>query len=252
MTFKETSYTSQWLRAMIEVNNVREPMLDVCCTGSVYAQYLPEHTGIDLTPNSVTLENQTFKVMDALEMKFDDGQFNTVLAHNVLSYVGYAAYGHEKFPHGPERLILECLRVTAPGGYFMLTCPVGNSETVKGPMGTVKNFSLAEYRALVYGGDVINETFYIREPSRYKRVNANQVAGHVHNGYTAGAVACVVIKRNPEVEIPSLEDFASRTVEVPDEAEPLAPQLEPFDDNADLHSKQIQKARLLGEAEPEE
>ena len=248
MTFRETGWTSQWVRAMLEIHKARSPILDVCCTGSVYASKIPEHAGIDLTFNSVTLDNQKFQLMNALHMDFEDGEFKTVIAHNVLPYIGYASFGHEAEEYGPEKLILECLRVTAEKGLFLFTCPVGNSHTIKGPMGVVKNYSLAEYRALSFGGDVVNETFYVREPSRYKRVGAHKVAGFEHNGFQAGAVACAVILRS-DVELPELKEFAKREVEVPDAREPISPELEEFAEDADIYNEQLQRARMLGHDE---
>ena len=241
----ETSYTSQWLRAMLENHSYQKMIIDVGSNGSVYGSHLPHHIGIDRRNPAPVLEQQVFQKMNAADMEFDDGTFKTVICHNLINYAGYAAYGHKPFDYGPERVVLECLRVLAPGGLFILEAPVGVSATVEGPMGVVKNFSLGEFRSLLIGGEVLEEQYYIKEPDRYKRCGSELVTTATHKGYCAGAAVCVVIRRDVS-PLPELGDFAQRIPAVPDTNEPVSPDVEEFKAKASTHEQQLAKARNIG------
>ena len=241
----ETAFTSQWLRAMLQNHDSQKPILDVGSGGSVYGSHLPDHIGIDLQDPSPILEKQLFKKMNAIDLKFVDGAFSTVICHNLANYCGYAAYGHEPFDYGPEKLVLECLRVLAEDGLFLFEAPVGVSGTTKGPMGIVKTFSLGEFNSLLIGGEIVEQAFYVKQKSKYQRVGAEHVTSAVHVGYSAGAAGIVLIRRD-DSELPTLEEFAQRIPSIPDPNEPVSPEVEDFQEGFETHEQQIAKARTLG------
>ena len=111
---------------VIEQFQSNQKVLDVGCGDGVHRYYLRngqrfivQFTGIDVSRQSIafltklTSETQdTFLLMDACDLQFDDDMFDLVFAHGAIGYT-----------ESPHKAFVEMVRVCKPGGYIGIFSP---------------------------------------------------------------------------------------------------------------------------------
>lgn len=252
MSFSDTGATGLWL-----VNAVHdykredvlvEKILDVGCAGSIHASRIPAHVGIDLRKDPMIPKGSEFKLMDARKMSFKAATFDKVILANVLTFVGSPAYDLAPSENGLEVAYAEALRVCKPGGIILITTGVGDSSPVRGPAGYARSMDVAEIKSLFgLGTDLVEDTYYIRRRSDYRRCEANSVVGALNHGFYADGAAVVCLRRNDQ-PVPTLAELLNRPRPV-NARLPAVPLSVPEKNSEAAIQAQLNKARNMGRSE---
>ena len=86
-------------------------------------------TSIDIRPPSFTLPGLHFLKGDILALPFDSNTISTLSCLHTIEHIGLGRYGDAINPQGFEQSLAEMQRVIAPGGYLVLSMPVGEERT---------------------------------------------------------------------------------------------------------------------------
>jgi len=109
---------------------------------------------IDIRPPAFTLPDFHFIKGDILELPFEDNALFSLSCLHTIEHIGLGRYGDAINPKGFEQALLQLQRVIAPGGYLLLSMPVGwervefNAQRVLDPrtaIGHLTQMELVEF-----------------------------------------------------------------------------------------------------------
>lgn len=86
-------------------------------------------TSIDIRPPGFTLPGFHFLQGDILQLPFADNSLASLSCLHTIEHIGLGRYGDAINPKGFEQALLQLQRVMAPGGYLLLSMPVGKERT---------------------------------------------------------------------------------------------------------------------------
>ncbi len=107
-------------------------------------------TAIDIRPPSFTLPGFNFLKGDILKLPFEDNALHSLSCLHTIEHIGLGRYGDQINPNGYDEALLELQRVVAPGGYLILSMPVGeervefNAQRVLDPENCIKKLTEME------------------------------------------------------------------------------------------------------------
>ena len=98
-------------------------------TIGIISQFVPL-TMVDIRPVDLKLNNLFFKKGTIVKLPFDDASVKSLSSLCVIEHIGLGRYGDPVDILGSEKAINELLRVTAPGGYILISVPVDDENKV--------------------------------------------------------------------------------------------------------------------------
>ena len=137
-------------------------------------------TAIDIRPPSFTLPGFHFLKGDIVKLPFEDNTLQTLSCLHTIEHIGLGRYGDPINPNGFDEALKELQRVVAPGGYLILSMPVGkervefNSQRVLDPLNCIQKLigmNLIEFSVITDNDQFIEST----EPALY--INARYSCG---------------------------------------------------------------------------
>lgn len=135
-------------------------------------------TSIDIRPPSFVLPGLHFLKGDILQLPFESNTIGTLSCLHTIEHIGLGRYGDAINPHGFEQALDEMQRVISPGGYLLLSMPVGkertefNAQRILDPSSCIKrlsNMQLIEF-SIVNDQDAFIENV---EPGSYSNENCS-------------------------------------------------------------------------------
>lgn len=104
-------------------------------------------TAIDIRPPSFILPGIHFLKGDILKLPFDDNELKTLSCLHTIEHIGLGRYGDEINPAGFDEALFELQRVIAPGGYLILSMPIGvervefNAQRILDPLNCIQKLT---------------------------------------------------------------------------------------------------------------
>ncbi len=124
-----------WLRARLAMLPAGARILDVGCVDGWVLDEYPAARGVDVRPPKPAWVDRVLNA-DAEHTRLPDASFDAVTCVSVLEHVGLGWYGDNVGATGEGckagRIVAEMARVLAPGGWMLLTVPVGLKMTKDG------------------------------------------------------------------------------------------------------------------------
>lgn len=123
---------SPWLRARLAMLPPGAGILDVGCVDGWVLDEYPDAIGVDQRDPPPHLSPRV-RLVDAEKTGLAGGAFDAVTCVSVLEHVGLGWYGDPVGDSGkPGRVVAEMARVLRPGGWLLLTVPIGLTMTKHG------------------------------------------------------------------------------------------------------------------------
>jgi SAM-dependent methyltransferase len=98
-------------------------------TIGIISQFVPT-TMVDIRPVELELENLYFTKGSITALPFEDDSIESISSLCVVEHIGLGRYGDPLDQFGSEKAIAELVRVTKPGGYILISVPIGDNNTV--------------------------------------------------------------------------------------------------------------------------
>lgn len=98
-------------------------------TIGIISQFVPS-TMVDIRPVDLKLNNLFFQKGSIVKLPFDDASVKSLSSLCVIEHIGLGRYGDPVDIFGSEKAIKELQRVTAPGGYILISVPVDDDNKV--------------------------------------------------------------------------------------------------------------------------
>ena len=118
-------------------------------------------TYVDIRPPTFELPEFSFIKGDILNLPFANESIQTLSCLHTIEHIGLGRYGDPINPEGYDRTLLELQRVVSPGGYLLLSMPVGkertefNAQRILDPMNCIlrlKDMDLIEFSVVDNAG----------------------------------------------------------------------------------------------------
>ena len=114
-------------------------------------------TCIDIRPPAFSLPGFHFLKGDILKLPLENDTLQTLSCLHTIEHIGLGRYGDTINPNGFNEALIELQRVVQPGGYLILSMPIGkdriefNAQRILDPLsciGKLKNMQLVEFSVI--------------------------------------------------------------------------------------------------------
>lgn len=121
----------------------------------IISQYT-ETESIDIRPIPASVPNLICRQGSVIDLPYPDSSVEYIMSLCVIEHIGLGRYGDPIDPQGPNKAAVEISRVIRPGGYLIISVPVGPPCIV---FNAHQIFSKQEFLSMFPDFEVIEEVF---------------------------------------------------------------------------------------------